>query len=57
MGGACSTRGDKKYVHNFYGKPERKKRLKRLGRRLGDNIKMDLKEIRFFFSGFTALLV
>jgi hypothetical protein len=45
MGGACSTNGEKRNAYRILvGKPEGKKPLGRPRRRLGDNIKMDLRE-------------
>jgi hypothetical protein len=46
MDRACSTNGEKRYVHRLLvGKPEGKRPLGRLRRRWVDNIKMDLLEI------------
>lgn len=45
MGGACSTHGtDEKCIQNLNGKTASKKSFRR---RLEDNIKMKLEEIRF----------
>ena len=46
MGGTCSTYGGEAYMGFWYGKTEGKRPLGRSRRRLEDNIKMDLKEVR-----------
>jgi hypothetical protein len=48
MGGACSTNGEKRNACRiFVGKPEGKRSLGRPRRRWEDNIKMDLRGIRW----------
>jgi hypothetical protein len=48
MGRACSTNGDKRNAYRIsVGKPECKRPLGRPRRRWVDNIKMDLREIRW----------
>jgi hypothetical protein len=48
MGGACSTNGEKRNAYGILvGKPEGKRPLGRPRRRCVDNIKMDLREIRW----------
>jgi hypothetical protein len=48
MGRAYSTNGEKRYAYRLLvGKPEGKRRLGRPRRRWVNNIKMDLREIRW----------
>jgi hypothetical protein len=48
MGGACSTNGEKMNAYRILvGKPEGKRPLERPRRRWEDNIKIDLREIRW----------
>jgi hypothetical protein len=48
MGGACSTNGEKRSAYRMLvGKPEGKRPLGRPRRRWEDNIKLDLREIRW----------
>jgi hypothetical protein len=48
MGRACSTNGVKSNAYRMLvGKPEGKRPLERLGHMLVDNIKMELREIRW----------
>jgi hypothetical protein len=52
MGGACSMHGDKRNVYEvLVGKPEGKRPLQRLRRRVEDNVKIDLRETRFGWYG------
>jgi hypothetical protein len=52
MGGTCSKHGgDVGYMHNLVGKPERKRKLGRTGRRWEDNFKLNPKEGRRMFTG------
>jgi hypothetical protein len=49
MGGACSTKGEKRTAYRILvGKPEENRRLGRPRRRWVDNIKMDLREIGWY---------
>jgi hypothetical protein len=49
MGRACSTNGEKRNAYRILlGKPEGKRPLGRPRRRWMDNIKMDLREIRWY---------
>jgi hypothetical protein len=46
MGGACSTEGvQERCTQSFGGGPEGRRRLGRPGRRIDDNIKMNLLEV------------
>jgi hypothetical protein len=46
VGGACSTKGEKRNAYRLLvGKPERKRPLGRPRRRWVDNVKMDVLEI------------
>jgi hypothetical protein len=48
MGGACSTDGEERTAYGILvGKPEGKRPLERPRRRWEDNIRMDLREIRW----------
>jgi hypothetical protein len=48
MGGACSTNGENRNAYRILvGNPEGKRPLGRPGHRWEDNIKMDLREIRW----------
>jgi hypothetical protein len=48
MGRACSTNEEKRYKYRILvGKPEGKRLLGRLGCRWVDNIKMDLRDVRW----------
>jgi hypothetical protein len=46
MGGTCSTHGYMRNAYNLIGKPETNKPAGRSRRRLMDNIKLDLRELR-----------
>jgi hypothetical protein len=47
MGEACSSHGGEECIWDFGGKPEGKRQLGRPRRRWEDNIRMDLREIRW----------
>jgi hypothetical protein len=48
MGRACSTNGEKRSAYKILvGKPEGKRTLERPRRRWDDNIRMDLRRIRW----------
>jgi hypothetical protein len=47
MSRACSTNGEKNAYRILVGKPHGKRPLRRTRRRWDDNIKMDLREIRW----------
>jgi hypothetical protein len=56
MSGACSTNGEKRNAYRILvGKPEREKSLGRPRHRWEDNIKMDLREIRWGGMDWTGL--
>jgi hypothetical protein len=58
MGGACSAYGEGRGVYRVWvGKPEGRRPLGRLRRRLEDNIKADLQEVESVWTGLRWLRI